>query len=674
MNSGAELKERIDALVEDLNLQAYRYYVLAAPTISDAEYDRRYRKLQELEAECPACLRPDSPTQRVGAPPLEAFSSVKHRLPMLSLSNAMNEEEIAQFDDQVRRFLEKEDRGSGGLEYTAEYKFDGLAVSLCYQDGLFVQAATRGDGTSGEDITLNARTIKSIPMRLRSQEPLRGIFEVRGEVLFEKAAFEKLNEERISRGEEPFANPRNAAAGSLRQLDSAVTASRPLVFFAYSLGTVQGIEPGPTHYESMQKLRELGFRISPLFKVVKSKEEALDVYRQASAAREELPFEVDGLVFKVNSLELQGVLGFRHRSPRWAIAAKFEAVEENTKLLDIALQVGRTGAVTPVAVLEPVQVGGVTVSRATLHNEDEIKRKGLRIGDTVVVRRQGDVIPAVVASVTSARVGTEREFVFPDKCPVCGAGLVRPDDEAVSRCPNRHCPAKIEERLIHFASRNAADIEGLGDKMVALLLEHELVTDLPSLYDLTRERLMKLPRMGEQSSANLIEALAKSKHISLDRFIFALGVRHVGEKTARSLAQAVGSIEGFLRLNEADLLSISDIGEETARSIASFLADPAERAAVEGLLRRGFEIAPVEKPAGGSLAGKSVVLTGTLAKLSRRQAEELVLSAGGKVSAAVSRKTDFVVAGEEAGSKLDKARALGVKVLNEKEFLELVNP
>lgn len=667
------VRNRINTLVQELNEHSYRYYVLSAPTVSDAEYDRLYRELEDLEARHPDLVQLDSPTQRVGSHILEGFAEVTHRLPMLSLNNAMNESEIGEFDAQVRRFLEKENSSADLLQYTLEYKFDGVALSIVYQDGLFQQAATRGDGAVGEDVSANVRTIGAVPLKLRGNEFSTGLVEVRGEVLFLKKDFERLNSERIAVGEEPFANPRNAASGSLRQLDSKVTAKRPLTFFAYSFGMVEGLTLPGTQFERVKKLNAIGFKISPLFEVAGDLPQVLEIYRAAEHQRENLPFEVDGLVLKINSIALQDALGFRHRSPRWAVAAKFEAVEENTKLLDIVVQVGRTGVLTPVAVLQPVEVGGVTVSRATLHNEDEIKRKDLRIGDTVVVRRQGDVIPAVVANIPSLRNGTERPFQFPKKCPECAQTVVRPQGESAYRCVNRHCPAQIEQRLIHFASRDAANIDGLGEKLVALLLEHGLLREIPDLYRLKREQLEALPRMGELSAANLLEALEKSKNITLDRFIFALGIRHVGAKTATLLAAHCGDIDRFRQLGEDELLRIHEIGEETAQAIVSFLQEPREQEVIGALLDLGIKIAPFQRISAGRLTGKTFVLTGTLQSMSRKQAQERIENLAGKVVSAVSKNTDFVVAGSEAGSKLEKARELGVKVLDEEKFLEMVS-
>jgi DNA ligase (NAD+) len=669
------IKDKMDALVDELHEHSHRYYVLSQPTISDAEYDEKFRELERLEREYPDLVRSDSPTTRVGAQPLEGFPTVQHKTPMLSLNNAMNEQELVDFDEQVRRFLSKDGHDGGEIEYTVEFKFDGVAVSLSYENGLLAQGATRGDGTTGEDVTSNVKTIKSIPLRLRGTKAQKGLLEIRGEVLFRKKEFEALNIERQERGEETFANPRNAASGSLRQLDPQETARRPLYFFAYGFARVEG-NGGFSHSslrEAMEEVESLGFSISPGYKTVKGIENLLSEYRKAEEGRESLPFEVDGIVIKVNELALQERLGFRQRSPRWAIAAKFKPVEAVTTLEDIIIQVGRTGALTPVAVLKPVPVGGVVVSRATLHNQDEIERKGLLIGDKVVVRRQGDVIPAVVAAMTAARTGLEKHFKFPSTCPECSTPVERVADEAVTRCPNPSCPAKIHNRILHYASRDAMDIEGLGDKMVALLLEHNVVAELPDIYTLTIDELQELPRMGELSSSNLVEAIAGSKKRPLSRFIFALGIRHVGTKTGAVIARQCRTVENFLALTEEMLLEMEEIGPETARSVAQFLSDTRERQMVERLLARGVHPTPEAGPVqGGVLEGRTVVLTGTLMTLSRKEAEELVVKNGGKVSSSVSKKTSFVVAGEAAGSKLDAAQKLGISVITEDAFRELV--
>jgi DNA ligase (NAD+) len=669
------IKEAMDALVDELHEHSHRYYVLSQPTISDAEYDEKFRELEKLEKEYPDLVRADSPTTRVGAQPLDGFPTVQHKVPMLSLNNAMNEQELIDFDEQVRRFLSKDGHSGAEIEYTIEFKFDGVAVSLSYENGMLVQGATRGDGTTGEDVTSNVKTIKSVPLRLRGTKAQKGSVEIRGEVLFRKKEFEALNIERQERGEETFANPRNAASGSLRQLDPQETARRPLYFFAYGFARVEG-NGDFSHAslrEAMEEVESLGFSISPGYKAVNGIQGLLAEYRKAEEGRESLPFEVDGIVIKVNDLSLQERLGFRQRSPRWAIAAKFKPVEAVTTLEDIIIQVGRTGALTPVAVLKPVPVGGVVVSRATLHNQDEIERKGLLIGDKVVVRRQGDVIPAVVAAITASRTGDERHFQFPTTCPECVTPVERVADEAVTRCPNPSCPAKIHNRILHYASRDAMDIEGLGDKMVALLLEHHVVRELPDIYKLMVAELQELPRMGELSSSNLVEAIAGSKKRPLSRFIFALGIRHVGTKTGAVIARQCRTVEKFLALTEKALLEMEEIGPETARSVAQFLSDPRDREMVEKLLASGVhptaEAAPVR---GGVFEGKTVVLTGTLSTFSRKEAEELVVKNGGKVSSSVSKKTSFVVAGEAAGSKLDAAQKLGVSVINEDAFREMV--
>ncbi len=671
----AAIKDTMDALVDELHEHSHRYYVLSQPTISDAEYDQKFRELEILEKEYPDLVRSDSPTMRVGAQPLEGFPTVQHKIPMLSLNNAMNEQELVDFDEQVRRFLSKDGHDGAEIEYTIEYKFDGVAVSLSYENGILTKGATRGDGTTGEDVTSNVKTIKSIPLKLRGAKAQKGGVEIRGEVLFRKKEFEALNIERQERGEETFANPRNAASGSLRQLDPQETARRPLYFFAYGFARVEGNRDfsHASLREAMEEVESLGFSISPGYKTVRGNQGLAEAYRKAEEERESLPFEVDGIVIKVNDIALQERLGFRQRSPRWAIAAKFKPVEAVTILEDIIIQVGRTGALTPVAVLKPVPVGGVVVSRATLHNQDEIERKGLLIGDKVVVRRQGDVIPAVVAAITASRTGHEKHFKFPTTCPECSTPVERIADEAVTRCPNSSCPAKIHNRILHYASRDAMDIEGLGDKMVALLLEHHVVRELPEIYKLNVEQLQKLPRMGQLSSSNVVEAIAASRTRPLSRFIFALGIRHVGTKTGAVIARQCRTVDNFLSLTEEALLKMEEIGPETARSVAQFLSDPRDREIVEQLLASGVHPTPEAAPVqGGVLEGKTVVITGTLATLSRKEAEELVATHGGKVSSSVSKKTSFVVAGEAAGSKLDAAQKLGISVITEDAFREMV--
>lgn len=667
-----EKKSRIEWLTKELKRHSDLYYQKQAPEVSDAEYDRMMRELEALEGEYPELRQPDSPTYRVGASPLEAFQSVRHREPMLSLDNAMNEEELGAFLERTERFLSKIE-GGAECTWTAEYKFDGVAVSLAYEDGVFVQGLTRGDGEVGEDVTENLRTVRAIPLTLAGEQVPSGRLEVRGEVLFQIADFLALNERRVEAGEPPFANPRNAASGSLRQLDSRITAKRPLSFFAYAL-MGEGEESLPeSHYESIQFLEALGFQVSPLFSRCTGGDELKEIYRDAIARRETLPFEVDGLVVKVNELEVQRELGAKERSPRWAIAVKFPPVEENTLLKDIHIQVGRTGALTPVAELEPVRVGGVIVSRATLHNEDEIRRKGILIGDTVVVRRQGDVIPAVVTFIPGKRTGREREFHFPTECPVCGTQVVRPEGEAVIRCPNTRCPAKSVQRIIHFGSRNALDIEGLGEKMVHLLVDAGLIHDIADLYTLEAESIAALPRMGAKSAENLIAALEHSKKVSFSKFLFALGIRHVGERTAKIIGQATGGVEELRALTEVELLALPEVGPEIAQSVLDFLASEEEQALLDRLIESGFVFEREEVIAENApFAGKTFVLTGALS-VSRDVAKDEIEALGGKVSSSVSGKTDYVVAGEAAGSKREKAQKLGVTILSEEEFRELVN-
>ncbi len=661
-----QARKRLQALAAELHEHAHRYYVLDRPTISDAEYDRLFRELQQLEQEFPEWVTADSPTRRVGGSPLPEFAQIQHTIPMLSLGNALTEDEIREFDAQVHRFLEHDDP----IEYTVELKFDGVAISLVYERGVLVRGATRGDGTTGEDVTQNLRTVHSIPLKLRGSAPAH--VEIRGEVLFAKADFERLNDERSSQGEEPFANPRNAAAGSLRQLDSSITAKRPLSFYAYAIASL-GEEPLPrSHADALVLSRTLGFQTSPFFHLVQGADQLVESYRTALRQRDALPFEVDGIVLKVNARSLQETLGFRQRTPRWAIAAKFPPVEETTELLDIQVQVGRTGVLTPVAILRPVRVGGVLVSRATLHNEEDLTRKGLLIGDRVVVRRQGDVIPAVVACIPSARQGTERPFTFPTLCPACGGAVRKRPGEVAYRCENGQCPARLHNRLLHYASRNAADIEGLGEKLVLQLVNAGLVRDLSDLYALNTPALLALERMGELSSQNILAAIDRSRTVPLNRFLFGLGIRHVGERTALLVAQHCGTLESFLNLRDRELEAIPEVGQEIAASLRDYLADPQERAMISRLRERGLQVTPVTKPTAGALTGKTFVLTGTLDGLSRDAAEEAIQALGGKVSGSVSKKTSYVVAGADPGSKLQKAKDLGVPVIDEAALREMI--
>ena len=692
-----DIKNKILTLVEQLTDYCHSYYILSKPKVTDAEYDRLYRELVQLETENPQFILPESPTQRVGALPNESFSTVAHKIPMLSLDNAMDETEIKEFHERVKKLLLKEATSevADNFNIVGELKFDGVALSLTYENGIFIRAVTRGDGTTGEDVTAQAKTINSVPLKLSALKlnnksgSVPALLEVRGEVLFLKKDFEKLNLSREASGEELYANARNTASGSLRQLDPKITAQRPLTFFAYSLEIYSEdtetkiisdkkdnkFKIPSSHSEAIELLGKLGFKTSPKFNKFSKVDEILEFYHEVENEREQLLMEVDGLVLKVDSYDLQKVLGFRQRSPRWAVAAKFAPTEEQTKLLDIQIQVGRTGALTPVAILEPVKVGGVTVSRATLHNEDEIKRKNLMIGDTVIIRRQGDVIPAVVNSLVNLRDGTEKEFVFPTECPVCLRKAFKDEDEAVYRCINKSCPAKIRERIIHFAARNAVDIEGLGEKMVDLLLENNLISKISEIYKLEpkREVLANLPRMGELSTNNLLNAINERKKISLSKFIFALGIRQVGEKAGQIIARKFINLESFLGCTKEDLVSIHEIGEETANSIIEFLQDIEERQQINDMLEEGVVVLDEQAPTDTSFSGLTFVLTGTLANYSRDQATKIIQDKGGKVSSSVSKKTSYVLAGEEAGSKLEKAVELGVKVLSEEEFRVLVN-
>ncbi|HET9041924.1 MAG TPA: NAD-dependent DNA ligase LigA [Burkholderiales bacterium] len=654
---------RVKALRAALEEANYRYYVLDAPTISDAEYDRLFRELQDLEAQQPELATPDSPTLRVGAAPLEAFGTVRHRVPMLSLNNAFEDEEVAAFDRRVREGL-----GNGPVEYACEPKFDGLAISLVYERGVFAQGATRGDGYEGEDVTVNLRTVKSIPLRLRATHA-PPLLEVRGEVIIYRRDFERLNARQRAQGAKEFANPRNAAAGGLRQLDSRITASRPLRFFAYGLGETAGRREVQTQSGVLELLDKLGLPVCAERRTVQGVEGLLAYYRELGAKRTLLPYDVDGVVYKVNRLADQERLGFVARAPRFAVAHKFPAEEATTRLVAIEVQVGRTGAITPVARLEPVFVGGVTVTNATLHNEDELHRKDIRVGDTVVVRRAGDVIPEVVRAEPGSRRPNAPLFHVPAHCPVCGSAVVRLPDEAVARCTGGlFCPAQRKQALLHFASRRALDIEGLGEKLVDQLVDAGMVKTPADLYALDPARLAALERMGEKSAQNVLAALERSKRTTLARFIYALGIRSVGEATARDLARHFGALDPLVAADEAALQEVEDVGPVVAMSIRRFFAEKHNRDVIDALRRHGVRWEEGKaRPAApaGRLAGKTFVLTGTLPDMTRDEAAALITSHGGKVAGSVSKKTDYVVAGAEAGSKLAKAEALGIPVLDE---------
>ena len=660
--------QQINALREQLNEHNYNYYVLDEPAIPDAEYDRLMRELTALEQAHPQLITPDSPTQRVGGAPLGGFDEVAHERPMLSLDNAMNADEFAAFDKRVRDRLKTSDP----VEYACEPKLDGLAVSLLYEAGLLVRAATRGDGQTGEDITQNVRTIRSIPLKLRGDDVPERI-EIRGEVYMPLAGFEAYNERAREQGEKVFANPRNAAAGSLRQLDSAITAKRPLDFCAYSIGIVSDDADLPdTHSGILQQLKVWGVPINEEMQVVSGAEAAQNFFEQLGEKRHQLSYEIDGTVFKVNSIALQEKLGFVARAPRWAIAYKFPAVEQLTELLGVDFQVGRTGAITPVARLKPVHVAGVTVSNATLHNMDEIERLGVRIGDTVTVRRAGDVIPQIVGVVADRRPDDSQAIALPARCPVCDSHIERVEGEAVARCTGGLvCAAQRKEAIKHFASRQALDIEGLGDKLVEQMVSAGLIDSVGDLFSLTLEQVAGLERMAEKSAQNLLDALEKAKHTTLARFLFALGIREVGTVTAQNLAAHFGFLDRLMNASKDDLVAIRDVGDIMAEHIVNFFAEEHNREVIRQLREAGVtfdEKEPVQADEDAPLAGKTAVITGTLSDMTRDDAKAALEALGAKVTGSVSAKTDFLVAGEKAGSKLTKAQGLGVQVLDEAAF------
>jgi len=663
-----QTQKRIQELRTLLHYHNYRYYVLDDPEISDARYDLLFRELQELEAKHPELVTSDSPTQRVGAQPLTKFGTLAHSIPMLSLENGFSAEEVREFDQRLKRFLSLDQE----IEYIAEPKIDGLAIELIYENGILSQSATRGDGVMGEDVTQNVRTIRPIPLRLLSGErPFPTRLEVRGEVYMQIGDFEDYNRRREQAGESLFANPRNAAAGSLRQLDPKITAQRPLHFFAYGLGLVAGMT-FKSQWEILQTLPQWGLPVNPHIKKCQGIEEGLDFCRALESSRHTLPYEIDGVVLKVNSLDLQEQLGVKSRSPRWALAFKFQSSQETTRIMNIEVQVGRTGVLTPVAHLQPVFVGGVEVSRATLHNQDEIERKDIRIGDTVVVQRAGEVIPEVVEVVASARTGGEQPFTMPDHCPVCQSPVVRPEGEAAHRCINPNCPAQVKETIRHFASKGAMDIEGLGEKLVNQLVESGLIRDYGDLYFLKQKDLIPLERLAEKSADNLIRSLERSKHTTLNKFIYALGIRNVGEHLSALLADHFGSLQALMDSAEEELKSIREVGPQVAASIRSFFDNPQNRKIVAKILAAGVAFAEKTSQGPKLLSGKTFVLTGRLAGLSRDQAKSRIEALGGKVAGSVSSKTDYVLAGEDPGSKLDKARELKVAVLTENEFIKMI--
>jgi DNA ligase (NAD+) len=665
-------RDRIFALRAEIARHNHAYYVLDNPSIPDAEYDQLFRELQSLEAEHPELVTPDSPTQRVGGVAAAGFEPVRHAVPMLSINNGFLDADIVNFDRRVREGLQAADE----VEYNCELKFDGLAINLRYEDGVLTQAATRGDGATGENVTANIRTVRAIPLRLQCKQPPR-ILDIRGEVLMFKADFNKLNARQREAGQKEFANPRNAAAGSLRQLDPRITAGRSLRFFAYGIGMLEGAAMPESHSSLLDWYREIGVPVAPERAVVCGAAGLLEFFRDIGARRAQLPYEIDGVVYKVNRVEQQARLGFVSRAPRFALAHKFPAEEALTTVQDIGVQVGRTGAITPVARLAPVSVGGVTVTNATLHNEDEVRRKDIQVGDTVIVRRAGDVIPEVVAHVPERRGPDARPFVMPALCPVCGSPIVRAEEEAIARCSGGwvKCPAQRKGGLLHFVSRRAMDIEGLGDQLVEQLVDRGIVHTAADLYRLGLGSLAELDRMAEKSASNVVKAIEKSKSTTLARFIYALGIRHVGESTARELARHFGSLDALLRADENQLLEVADIGPVVARSILQFLADPMNLELVEQLRANGVhweEGAGLVEPGSRPLLGLTFVLTGTLPSLTREEAGERILAAGGKLSASVSKKTSYVVAGADAGSKLAKAETLGIAVIDEAELLRML--
>jgi len=669
MTASVTIARQIEDLREQINYHNYRYYVLDDPEIPDKEYDRLLRDLQQLEASHPELITPDSPTQRVGAAPLSQFEEIQHMVPMLSLGNAFSEQEVTDFDRRAREKLHCDE-----IIYAAEPKLDGLAISLVYENGVLMRGATRGDGFTGEDVTQNVRTIETIPLRLVGKG-FPSLLEVRGEVIMSRSGFEKLNQQQRDRDEKTFANPRNAAAGSLRQLDSGITATRPLSFYCYGVGKIDGGQLPVTQLAVLEQLRDWGLRLNPEVRAVTGVKGCLEYYQNMQLKRDDLDYDIDGVVYKVNNLQQQDELGFVSRAPRWAIAHKFPAQEEMTVLQAIDVQVGRTGALTPVARLEPVFVGGVTVTNATLHNQDEIERKDIRIGDTVIVRRAGDVIPEVVSVVASKRPKHAKKFNMPVRCPVCDSEVIRLENEAVARCTGGlYCPAQRKESIKHFASRKAMDIEGLGDKLVEQLVDSKMVHDLSDIYHLKPDEVAGMERMAEKSATNLLEAIEKSKQTRLERFIYALGIRQVGETTAKTLARRFGNLDKLMSASEEELIDVEDVGPVVAASIAHFFHEPHNKKIIQHLREAGIQwpdIAVRDKDL-QPLSGRTFVITGTLSTMTREEAKALLEDRGAKVSGSVSKKTDYVVVGENPGSKATKAGELGVTMLNEAEFQKLI--
>ena len=668
MSGADKSRKRAEELRKEINYHNYRYYVLDDPVVSDAQYDKLLRELQQIESEHPGLITPDSPTRRVGAAPLSEFGKVRHKIPMTSMDNAFDDNETREWDQRVRKSLETE----GNVAYTAEPKFDGTSVSLRYEDGVLMQAGTRGDGSTGEDVTANVRTIKTVPLHLQGKGWPK-VVEVRGEVVIPKKDFERLNAEQLKQGAKIFANPRNAAAGSLRQLDTRVTAARPLSFFPWGLGEIS--EPVARRYSEMSKhLRDWGFRATEFFHVVNGVDECLRYYQEILAKRDKLPFEIDGVVYKVDDLRARDQLGYTARAPRWAIAHKLPAQEETTVVEDIMASVGRTGVITPVAVLKPVQVSGVTVTHATLHNQDEVERKDVRIGDTVIVRRAGDVIPEVVGVIKEKRPRGARKWHTPDKCPVCGSQVIREEEEAAHRCMGGLvCSAQRMGAILHFASRHAMDIEGLGDKLVQQLVEKDMMKTVADIYRFKKDELADLDRMAEKSAQNLLDQIEKSKTTTLARFLHALGIPQVGEATAQLLADQLGSIDDIMEAERETLEQIHGIGPTMAEDIYEFFHEKHNRGVIRDLLKAGIHWPkPARVKKSTALTGKTFVLTGGLSTMTRDEAKRRLQELGAKIAGSVSKKTDYVIVGDEPGSKADKARELGVTMLDEKEFLKLI--
>ena len=663
------IQDTINTLRKELNDHNYRYYVLDDPIISDAEYDHLLRELQALEKEHPEYIAADSPTQRVGAQPLEAFGTIEHRIPMMSLANAMSTDEILAFHDQIMRRLDD----TRQIEYVVEPKLDGLAVELVYENGQFVNGSTRGDGITGEHITQNLKTIRGIPLSLRTESlPAPKLLEVRGEVFIRKNDFEKLNNQREAAGEPVFANPRNAAAGSLRQLDPKITATRPLSIFCYQAGALEGVR-FTSHIEFLSTLKDWGLPVNPEIKKVNNIEEAISTHNELETRRNSLPYEIDGSVIKVNDYALQEELGVRSRSPRWAIAGKFKAQQETTLIKDIVLSVGRTGAVTPVAKLKPVHVGGVIVSNVTLHNQDEINRKDIRIDDTVLIQRAGDVIPQVVKVITEKRPLNSRPFQMTNECPECGHEVHTPEGEVVARCQNLSCPAQVKRRIEHFVSKNAMDIDGMGEKLIDQLVEKKLVHSFDDLYRLTADQLAELDRMAEKSADNVIHAIEKSKQTTFRRFVHALGIRNVGEHGAKVLEKSFnGDMSKFMAANIEGLEAIDEVGPIVADTIVNFWSDENNVTIVNNCFGMGVTLEKTINAGEQIFTDKIFVFTGALESITRNEAKEIVESFGGRAAGSVSSKTDYVVAGPGAGSKLKKAGELGITILSEKEFLDML--